>query len=67
VTRYTTVEDHADHALGTFKTQHNRVGEEERPYRSRRACPASERQEEGRSLVRRLRRPRRFTAQVGDE
>ncbi len=50
------VEDHADHVLATFKTQHegNRVGEEERPYRSRRACPASERQEEGRPLARRL-------------
>ncbi len=39
------VEDHADHVLATFKTQHEAVGEKERPFTSCRSRPAPERQE----------------------
>ena len=40
------VEDHADHVLGTFKTQkRHRVGQKERPFAPCRARAASERQE----------------------
>jgi hypothetical protein len=43
------VEDHADHVLANLQDPAGspRLGEEERPYRPRRACPAPERQEEG--------------------
>ena len=49
------VEDHADHVLGTFKTERSdRLGQKERPFAPCRARAASQRQENTRPLARRL-------------
>ena len=50
------VEDHADHVLGTFKTQHEAVsvGKKAGALATRSTRPAFERQEEAGSLASRL-------------